>query len=229
VVRIFASLSCFTVLLLLTNLAIGLYGGDYNGVSSELRAAQAKLNSVSKANSIDTGESSLESRDDVLARLGSIQKYVRIHMLFGIMATLVAVLVQSIGVTYFIGTGRWGKEVCDTYQLPDELTRRGTQLKRKAFPWALLGMGTVLLIACFGAAADPGTLRETTANWVQPHFWAAMLGTMFIAFALWRQWGYIGDNQRLIEEVVAAVHEIRVKRGLPVDDSSASRSSAPAV
>ncbi len=225
-VRIFSSLSVFAVALLFVNLVIGLCGGDYNGISNELREVQASLNVVSKEPAVKTGPSKIEARDEILDRLVPVQKYVRVHMLFGILATLVAVLVQSIGVTYFIGTGRWGKEVCETYKLPDELTHRATQLKRKAFPWALSGMGIVLLIACFGAAADPGTLRSTTANWVEPHLWVAILGTATISYALWRQRQYIADNQLLIDEVVATVHQIRVERGLPVDapvnDSSAT-------
>lgn len=215
--RIFASLSVFAIALLVGNLMFGLIGGDYNGLSARLRAAQDR---IGQADAGTRTEASPEAaRDAVLAELVPVQQHVRIHMLIGILAALVTVMVQSIGVTYFIGTGRWVKEVCESYPLPEEYTVRGTQLKRRAFPWAMLGMAVVLLIACFGAAADPGTLRETTAAWVQPHLWSAVIGTALIAAALHLQWRYIGDQQSLIEEIVVAVHDIRVERGLPVESS----------
>ena len=40
-----------------------------------------------------------------------------LHMLLGAAAALMTVLVNSITITYFIGTSRWCKEVCETYQL----------------------------------------------------------------------------------------------------------------
>lgn len=219
-VRIYTSLSLFVVSLLVANIVLGIFGGDYNELSAELREAQGKVSSAASP-----GESNVARRDDVLERLLPVQKYVRVHMLFGILAALVTVLVQSIAVTYFIGTGRWVKEVCETYQLSDEFTQRGSTLKRKAFPWAMMSMGVVLMIACFGAAADPGTLRDTTANWVTPHMWAGILGTTLIAFASWKQLEFLNQNQRLIDTIVETVHDIRVERGLPVEATPVSASS----
>src|SRR5687767_3656973 len=60
-----------------------------------------------------------------------------IHMLLGAGGALMAILVNSITITYFIGTSRWCKEVCETYRLPGELAERSTRLKRSTFPWAL--------------------------------------------------------------------------------------------
>ena len=78
-----------------------------------------------------------------------------LHMLLGQAAALVAVLVNSITITYFIGTSRWCKEVCETYRLPAELAERSTRLKRSTFPWALAGILAVIVIVGLGAAADP--------------------------------------------------------------------------
>jgi hypothetical protein len=41
----------------------------------------------------------------------------RWHFLTGLMAALAVVLVESVVVTYFIGTSRWCKEVVETYNL----------------------------------------------------------------------------------------------------------------
>lgn len=45
----------------------------------------------------------------------------------GIATGLLALFVNSVSVTYFIGTSRWCKEVVDTYELETELAK-----KRKA-------------------------------------------------------------------------------------------------
>src|SRR6476660_7410141 len=63
-----------------------------------------------------------------------------LHMLLGSAAALVTVLVNSITVTYVIGTSRWCKEVCETYKIDAELAKKSERLKRSAFPWALAGI-----------------------------------------------------------------------------------------
>ena len=138
--RIFGSLSVFAVALLITNLVWGLIGGDYNGLSAKLRAAQ---DNISQASSGSVAEDQVAARDAVLLELAPVQQHVRIHMLIGILVALVTVMVQSIGVTYFIGTGRWIKEVGESYPISEEYTKRGTRLKRRAFPWAMMGMAFV--------------------------------------------------------------------------------------
>ena len=80
-----------------------------------------------------------------------------VHRLTGIAAALGVVFVESVIVTYFIGTSRWCKEVVD-----DLLTRsRGrpasNRLKRRAFAVALVGMLMVVGVISLGAAADPAT------------------------------------------------------------------------
>jgi hypothetical protein len=128
----------------------------------------------------------------------------------------VTVLVQSIGVTYFIGTGRWCKEVVDAYGLDASLIDRSNRLKRAAFPFAMLGIAAVIVISALGAAADPGTLMETTSDWVAPHNWAAIIGFGVIAAALWVQASAIRRNQALIESILQHVKEVRQSRGLDV-------------
>ena len=45
------------------------------------------------------------------------QRWATVHRLSGVAAALAVVLVNSIVVTYFVGTSRWCKEVAETYQL----------------------------------------------------------------------------------------------------------------
>ena len=45
------------------------------------------------------------------------QRWATIHRLSGVAAAISVVLVNSIVVTYFVGTSRWCKEVSETYEL----------------------------------------------------------------------------------------------------------------
>src|SRR5690242_16402093 len=67
-----------------------------------------------------------------------------VHRMMGIGSALVVVLVNSIVMTYFIGTSRWCKEVSETYGLDPKYVRRSTELKRSTFPWAFLSMLVVV-------------------------------------------------------------------------------------
>ncbi len=75
-----------------------------------------------------------------------------VHKMFGLAAALSVVLVNSIVVTYFVGTSRWCKEVVETYQLDRRLLARSVRLKRRTFPWAISAM---LAAVVMGALAPP--------------------------------------------------------------------------
>jgi len=136
------------------------------------------------------------------------------HMMTGVAAALFVVLVESIGVTYFVGTSRWCKEVTETYRLPPADLAESARLKRRAFPWCVLGMLTVVGVSALGAASDPGTGRANTAWWADVHLMAAFGGLMVVAWTYYRVWLKIADNQRVIERIVAQVRQIREERGL---------------
>ena len=136
------------------------------------------------------------------------------HMLTGVAAALAVVLVESIAVTYFIGTSRWCKEVTETYRLPGADLAESNRLKWRTFPWCVLGMLTVVVVGSLGAASDPGTGRPDTAEWADIHLVGAMLGLFVVAWTYYRAWLNIADNQRVIERIVAQVRQIREERGL---------------
>jgi hypothetical protein len=212
--RIFFSLAVTSLVLIAATLIYGLLGGNYNGVSRQLREFQSARATTQIATDNTAAAHPDEQMEAILAQLKPIQRHVRLHMLLGILASLVAVLVQSIGVTYFIGTGRWCKEVVEAYDFDASLVQQSTKLKREAFPFAMLGIAAVLTISALGAAADPGTLRETTASWVRPHYWASIIGLCVVAAALWTQASAIRRNQALIESILQRVKEVRQSRGL---------------
>jgi len=145
-----------------------------------------------------------------------------IHMLTGTSAALAVVFVHSIAVTYFIGTSRWCKEVTETYRLDALLLGQSTRLKRKTFPWCLLGMLGVIGVAALGAASDPGTGGANTASWADIHLAAAFAGLAFIAWTYYRAWLNIVANQAVIEQIVATVAAIRQERGLDTERQPAA-------
>lgn len=143
-------------------------------------------------------------------------RWATVHRLSGVAAALVVVLVNSIVVTYFIGTSRWCKEVGETYRLDSTFIRRATALKRKTFPWAVASMLTVVGVIALGGAADPATMLPHTEDWVTPHLLGALGGLAFIAWTFVVEAQNIAANHTVIADVLAEVKRIRVDRGLEV-------------
>jgi hypothetical protein len=142
----------------------------------------------------------------------------RIHFMVGVGVGLAVVLVHSIVMTYFIGTGRWCKEVVETYSLDRGLVLRGNHLKRRAFPYALVNMLLVVGVLALGGAADPSGNLQTEPpgglSWAQWHLVAAVAALAVIMAGSIAEWRAIRDNQRLIQQVMAEVRRIRDERGL---------------
>jgi hypothetical protein len=183
--RIFATLAVFSIVALVATLLLGFSIGDLNDPA--LR------------------------QSDQLPRLVNLSM---IHKMAGLASALIVVLVNSIVVTYFVGTGRWCKEVVDTYSLDVELIRQNVAIKRRAFPWAVMAMLAIVGVSALGAAADPGRLQPGTENWVVPHLAGALVGIGFIACAYFNEAQRIREQQDLISEVLSEVKRIREERGL---------------
>jgi hypothetical protein len=149
------------------------------------------------------------------------------HMLTGVAAALAVVFVESIIVTYFIGTGRWCREVTEAYGLPTADLDESARLKRRTFPLALVGMLAVVGVGALGAASDPGTLRPGTAEIATYHLAASLAGLCLIAWTYYRAWFNISNQQVVIERIVNQVQHIRRERGL--DDAGANRQESSGV
>ena len=147
----------------------------------------------------------------------AVLRWGTVHRLSGVFAALMVVLVNSMAVTYFIGTGRWCREVVETYGLSAALTQRAKAIKRAAFPGSVIGMLAVVGIVALGGAADPATGRPGTQNWVTPHLVGAMALAALIAWCFQSQLPRIRRQQALIEEVLEEVRVIRRARGLDVE------------
>lgn len=143
-------------------------------------------------------------------------RWATVHRLLGVAAALAVVLVNSIVVTYFIGTSRWCKEVSETYSLGRTFIDRSNALKRRTFPWAVTGMLTVVGVIALGGAADPASLRPGTEAWVIPHLIGAMVGLLLVGYTFYVEWLNIHANHLVIDDVLTEVRRIRQERGLEV-------------
>ena len=75
-----------------------------------------------------------------------------LHVYLGILSCLTTLAVHCLVFIYFLGTGRWVKEVALAYRLPDApLPRLTRDLKRRTFPVALLAMLVPIAAAAAGA------------------------------------------------------------------------------
>lgn len=131
------------------------------------------------------------------------------HFLLGLITALGILLVHCIIFTYFLGTGRWVKEVAIAYKLPDagwpKLTR---ELKRATFPPALFAMLFGIATAAAGAGAQ-----------LQAWHWS-IHATLAFATLLVNVWAFkveytnVSINAQVIQAVLGDVDRIRAAEGL---------------
>jgi hypothetical protein len=136
-----------------------------------------------------------------------------VHRLTGIAAALVVVFVESVVVTYFIGTSRWCKEVVETYGLDRRWVAESNRLKRRTFPWALAGMLAIVGVIALGGASDPATGRPNTQYWAQWHLAGSIGGIALVAWTYLLAWKNVFANHAIIERIVAEVDRSRRERG----------------
>lgn len=149
------------------------------------------------------------------------QRLATMHRLTGIAAGLCVLLVESVVITYFVGTSRWTKEVSEAYQLDRSFVLRSSRLKRKTFPIAVVGMLIVVGITALGGAADPGSslsrdliARFGDLSWADVHLVGALLGIALIVAGFFVQATAISANQGVIQDVMTEVKRIRTERNL---------------
>ena len=132
-----------------------------------------------------------------------------IHFVLGLCTALGILLVHCIIFTYFLGTGRWVKEVTLAYRLPDEPWHKTTrELKRATFPPALFAM----LIAIAAAAAGAGAQLQAW-HW-SIHALLAFLTVLINLWAFGVEYRYVTMNAGVIQGVLAEVDRLRAAQGL---------------
>jgi hypothetical protein len=133
-----------------------------------------------------------------------------IHFALGLGTAMLTLFVHCQVFTYFLGTGRWVKEVTLAYGLPDVPWHKETrELKRRTYPVALIAM----LVTIAASAAGVGAQMQ---EW--PWMIHATLATITLAVNLWAfrlEHRNISSNTAIIEEVTEQVDQICKSRGLP--------------
>src|SRR6516225_859744 len=78
-----------------------------------------------------------------------------LHFKLGLFSVLFNLGLHSLVFIYFLGTGRWVKEVALAYDIPDDpLPKLTRELKRRTFPPALFAMLVPIAAAAAGTGAQ---------------------------------------------------------------------------
>jgi hypothetical protein len=211
--RLLIYLALFAIFMMLLALVLGLRLGDLRATKTEFDRNQAELASLETRSGDPDRIEPLRQRQQALAeQIRSVDP----HWLSGVAAAIAVLFGNSIVVTYFIGTNRWCKEVVDAYSLDRAYVAQSTLLKRRAFPWALLGMLSVIGVTVLGGLADPRISVDREIDWPTWHFLAALTAITVIAIAFYVQWTHVAAHHALIGHVMRDVERIRAERGLPV-------------
>lgn len=133
-----------------------------------------------------------------------------VHVYLGLLAATTTLGVHCLVFIYFLGTGRWVKEVAQAYRLPDApLPRQTRELKRRAFPPALAAM--LVPIAASAAGAGVATLQW---SWIY-HASLGLAAILVNGWAFLVEYDCVRTNAGVIDAVLAEVDRIRAARGLP--------------
>lgn len=142
------------------------------------------------------------------------------HMLAGMSALLLNIMVHAVALTYFMGTGRWLEETTLAYRLSPTMYAESKKLKYRVV-LAMTGCLVLLIVTGgFGAAADPAS-AVGFQGWggIPPgtiHMLVA-LTTMGINLCVnLAEYVAIARNGELVEKVLSDVRTIRTAKGLEV-------------
>jgi hypothetical protein len=132
-----------------------------------------------------------------------------IHFYLGLTTAIVGLMLHCLIFTYFLGTGRWVKEVGIAYKLKDaDLPKTTRELKRVVFPAALYAM----LICIITAAAGAGAQLQAWPWFV--HATLAVLTLVINAWAFRVEFHCLSANARVLRAVLDEVDRIRLAQGL---------------
>ena len=138
-----------------------------------------------------------------------------LHFTLGLFSVLFALGVHCLIFIYFLGTGRWVKEVALAYGIPDApLPRLTRDLKRRTFPPALFAM-----LSAIAAAAAGSAVQWRDWHWTI-HFGLAAATLAINAWAFWVEYRNVAINVGVIDDVLREVDRIRAAHGLPSNEEA---------
>lgn len=118
-----------------------------------------------------------------------------IHMLFGVIASLLALFSVVITMFYFIGTGKAVKETIQEWNLDKRYYDMVLKYKRKYFPTMTLSLLVYIAAPSVGAAAS----AEYVSDWL--HGLVGYLTFATHAFICYQGFYYVFENDRLVATV----------------------------
>lgn len=136
-----------------------------------------------------------------------------LHFLVALTSLVVTMMVHSIVYTWFIGTGKWIKEVVHVYGLPEWVNAQAKKHKRRAFPfifWSIMFLGAA---AWLGAYVD--TRRDAQPLW---HLGVAAVSLAFNLVAFVMEYASILTQARLLEDVRTEADRLRLERVAAASD-----------
>ena len=139
-----------------------------------------------------------------------------LHFLVALLTIVLTLMVHGVVYTYFLGTGKWVREVTRVYALPGWMEAQATRNKRRTFPFVIGGMALIGATAVLGAAAD--TIRGFGGFW---HLvvGSGTLGFMVAAFGF--EYASIVSQARLLREVTEQAERLRLAQLQAVEPSPA--------
>ena len=142
-----------------------------------------------------------------------------LHFYLGLFSVLGTLAVHCLIFIYFLGTGRWVKEVAIAYGIPDRpLPKLTREMKRRTFPVALAAMLVSIAAAATGAGAGVA-LGE--GRWPWPYHALLAAATLLVnAWAFVVEYRNVGINAGIIDDVMREVDRIRAERGLPTNEEA---------
>jgi hypothetical protein len=144
-----------------------------------------------------------------------------VHFILGLGTAIGILFVHCLIFIYFLGTGRWVKEVTLAYRMPDAPNHKLTrELKRATFPPALYAM----LIGIAAAAAGAGAQLQA---W--PWYVHMTLGLLTLLVNLWAfriEYRCVATNAGVIRAVMAEVDRMRREHGLCSNDEALAEEEA---
>ena len=117
-----------------------------------------------------------------------------LHVLLGLVASLLLLFSHTWIMFYLIGTGKAIKAAVAEHDLPAEWIERTREFKNRSYPALMLAM--VLVMATF--ILGGGVERRVLPGWIHHALFYLALAAQLRA--LWREHAVLGANQRLLDE-----------------------------
>lgn len=210
--RIIILLVLFALVMLTATMTVGLSLGDLQATVRDYRHVTAKIADAERRYSDATAR--LPELRAERARLEASVQWAEWHRLIGIATAIVVIFVNCIVVTYFIGTGRWCREVCETYKLDPGFVDESASLKWRTISWSFVATAAIVVTVALGGSADPAATGRLDRGpvWAEAHFIAALATVAVVAACFYLQWIKLGENAEVIERIMTAVRLKQAER-----------------